>query len=81
MHWGGIGDKTYLNSKESFLAGYQMGCRLFEVDLVKTSDNVWVCRHSWYQSLGQWEGDEKKVLSLRGILIPAHLWKIYSYNI
>ena len=35
---GGIGDKTYLNSKESFLAGYQMGCRLFEVDLVKTSD-------------------------------------------
>ena len=33
---GGIGDKTYLNSKESFLAGYQMGCRLFEVDLVKT---------------------------------------------
>ena len=60
---GGIGDKTYLNSKESFLAGYQMGCRLFEVDLVKTSDNVWVCRHSWYQSLGQWEGDEKKVLS------------------
>ena len=38
---GGIGDKTYLNSKESFLASYQMGCRLFEVDLVKTSDNVW----------------------------------------
>ena len=60
---GGIGDKTYLNSKESFLAGYQMGCRLFEVDLVKTSDNVWVCRHSWYQSLGQWEGEERKVLS------------------
>ena len=76
---GGIGDKTYLNSKESFLAGYQMGCRLFEVDLVKTSDNVWVCRHSWHQSLGQWEGNEKKVLS--SVLIPAHLWKIYAYNI
>ena len=60
---GGIGDKTYLNSKESFLASYQMGCRLFEVDLVKTSDNVWVCRHSWNQSLDQWEGDGKNVLS------------------
>lgn len=40
-----------------------MGCRLFEVDLVKTSDNVWVCRHSWNQSLDQWEGDGKNVLS------------------
>ena len=60
---GGIGDKIYLNSKESFLAGYQMGCRLFEVDLIKTSDGVWVCRHSWNQSLGQWEGEEKNVLS------------------
>ena len=39
---GGIGDKTYLNSRESFLASYQMGCRLFEVDLTKTSDGVWV---------------------------------------
>ena len=60
---GGINDKTYLNSKESFLAAYQMGCRLFEVDLTKTSDNVWVCRHSWNQSLGQWEGEDKQVLS------------------
>ena len=60
---GGIGDKTYLNSKESFLAAYQMGCRLFEVDLTRTSDGVWVCRHSWKQSLGQWDGEEAKVLS------------------
>ena len=60
---GGIGDKTYLNSKESFLASYQMGCRLFEVDLTKTSDGVWVCRHSWTQSMGQWEGDKARVLS------------------
>ena len=60
---GGIGDKTYLNSKESFLAAYQMGCRLFEVDLTRTADGVWVCRHSWKQSLGQWDGEEAKVLS------------------
>lgn len=60
---GGIGDKTYLNSKESFLSSYKMGCRLFEVDLTKTSDGVWVCRHSWNQSLGQWKGEKKQVLS------------------
>lgn len=60
---GGIGDKTYLNSRESFLASYQMGCRLFEVDLTKTSDGVWVCRHSWNQPLGQWDGDKQQVLS------------------
>lgn len=60
---GGIGEYTYLNSKEGFLASYQMGCRLFEVDLTKTSDGIWVCRHNWNQSLGQWEGEEKKVLS------------------
>ena len=65
---GGIGDKTYLNSKESFLSSYQMGCRLFEVDLTRTSDGVWVCRHSWNQSLGQWEGDEKNVLSSQEFL-------------
>lgn len=40
-----------------------MGCRLFEVDLTRTSDGVWVCRHSWKQSLGQWDGEEAKVLS------------------
>lgn len=35
----------------------------FEVDLTKTSDGVWVCRHSWNQPLGQWDGDKKQVLS------------------
>lgn len=60
---GGLEGKTYLNSKESFIESYEKGCRLFEVDLVRTSDQVWVCRHSWNQSLGQWEEDEKKVLS------------------
>lgn len=60
---GGIGEDTYLNSKEGFLVSYQMGCRLFEVDLTKTSDGIWVCRHNWNQSLGQWEGEEKKILS------------------
>lgn len=56
-------DKVYLNSKEGFLKAYESGCRLFEVDLAETSDGTWVCRHTWKQSLGQWKGDAKKVLT------------------
>lgn len=60
---GGLDGKTYLNSKESFLENYEKGYRLFEVDLTQTSDGVWVCRHSWNSPMGQWEAEEKKVLS------------------
>lgn len=60
---GGLDGKTYLNSKESFIENYKKGYRLFEVDLTQTSDGVWVCRHSWNSPMGQWEGEEKKVLS------------------
>lgn len=59
---GGLDDKVYLNSKEGFEYYYEKGERLFEVDLTKTADGVWVCRHDWEDSKGQWEGDGKKVL-------------------
>ena len=52
---GGIGGFAYLNCREGFLQAYQQGCRLFEVDLVRTADLRWVCRHSWTDSLGQWD--------------------------
>ncbi|MDD5803228.1 phosphatidylinositol-specific phospholipase C/glycerophosphodiester phosphodiesterase family protein [Blautia sp. HCP3S3_H10_1] len=60
---GGMDGLTYLNSRESFINYYDKGCRLFEVDLTQTSDGVWVCRHNWKEPLGQWEGEERKVLS------------------
>lgn len=59
---GGLDGKTYLNSKEGFEYYYNQGSRLFEVDLSQTADGVWVCRHNWKTSMGQWEGDGKKVL-------------------
>ena len=65
---GGLDDLTYLNSRESFINYYDKGSRLFEVDLTQTSDGVWVCRHNWKESLGQWEGEERKVLSLEEFL-------------
>lgn len=60
---GEVDGKTYLNSPEGFVKYYEKGVRLFEVDLVKTSDGVWVCRHSWNQSMGQWETKGKNILS------------------
>lgn len=62
---GGLDGITYLNSKESFLESYRKGIRLFEVDLARTSDGKWVCRHTWKKSMGQWEEEGKKVLSFQ----------------
>lgn len=60
---GGMDGKDYLNSREGFLSMYEQGVRLFELDLSKTSDGVWVCRHNWNDPMGQWDGDGKKVLT------------------
>lgn len=65
---GGLDGYTYLNSRESFINHYDKGCRFFEVDLSRTSDGVWVCRHNWKEPMGQWEGDKKKVLSAEEFL-------------
>lgn len=65
---GAIDGQVYLNSKESFIQSYNKGFRLFEVDLLKTSDGVWVCRHNWNEPLGQWSGGGKKVLSCKEFL-------------
>ena len=65
---GGLAGKDYLNSREGFLAMYEQGVRLFELDLSRTSDGVWVCRHNWKEPMGQWEGDKKKVLSAEEFL-------------
>ncbi|MDY5555367.1 MAG: phosphatidylinositol-specific phospholipase C/glycerophosphodiester phosphodiesterase family protein [Blautia sp.] len=60
---GGMNDLNYLNSKESFVNAYENGIRLFEVDLSRTSDGIWVCRHSWKESLGQWNENNQRILS------------------
>ena len=44
---GGVEESTYTNSKEAFIENYQKGQRVFEVDLIFTSDDVLVCKHDW----------------------------------
>lgn len=44
---GGIDGITYTNSLEAFLHNYEIGYRIFEVDIVITSDDQLVIRHYW----------------------------------
>ena len=47
-HAGGmINGKKYTNSLEALNASYNKGFRLFELDIIKTSDNHYVAAHDW----------------------------------
>ena len=44
---GGLNNKIYLNSEESFQHAYKNGYKFFEIDLNLTSDGIFVGIHSW----------------------------------
>jgi len=44
---GGINGYTYTNAWEAFVANYERGTRVFEVDLLLTTDDQLVARHEW----------------------------------
>jgi hypothetical protein len=47
-HAGGmINGKKYTNSLEALNASYNKGFRVFELDIIKTSDNHYVAAHDW----------------------------------
>lgn len=45
---GGISGYAVTNSYEAFVANYEKGHRLFEVDLILTSDEKLAARHDWH---------------------------------
>ncbi|MGL4335443.1 MAG: phosphatidylinositol-specific phospholipase C/glycerophosphodiester phosphodiesterase family protein [Turicibacter sp.] len=47
---GGIDGYPYTNSLEAFESNYEEGYKLFEVDLLFTSDDELVARHEWSKS-------------------------------
>lgn len=52
---GGINGYTRTNSKEAFLENYELGFRVFEIDLMLTEDGIPVLSHSsadWYRMVG-----------------------------
>lgn len=44
---GGIDGNAYTNSREALQANLALGTRVFEIDLSKTRDGVWVATHDW----------------------------------
>lgn len=44
---GGVDGKDYLNSLDGFYQAYAKGYRVFEMDLLLTTDNVLVGKHQW----------------------------------
>lgn len=44
---GGLDGKDYLNSIDGFYPAYEKGYRIFEMDILLTSDNVAVGKHRW----------------------------------
>ena len=65
---GSINGKRVTNSLQSLERNYEQGYRVFEVDLIATSDHKLVARHDWgrslYPYLGQDIPDAKKGLPL-----------------
>lgn len=47
-HGGGVIDGyTYTNSLEALNLSYEKGFKMFELDIIKTSDGKYVCAHDW----------------------------------
>lgn len=62
---GSINDKYYLNSIDSFYPNYQKGYRIFEMDLLFTTDNVLVGRHRWGSNLSDPLSKKGKAVSYK----------------
>lgn len=87
-HAGGkIDDRTYTNSLEALERNYQKGFRLFELDIIKTSDNKFVAAHDWefWAEITNFKGSlpvtESEFLQhpIRGIYTPMNIDRINKW--
>ncbi|MHA0856163.1 phosphatidylinositol-specific phospholipase C/glycerophosphodiester phosphodiesterase family protein [Paenibacillus sp. CMAA1364] len=58
---GGIYNQPYTNSYEAFIANYEQGNRVFEVDLLLSKDGQVVARHEWSQDMTKTLQQEDKL--------------------
>lgn len=61
---GAVEGVRYTNSKEALNKSYKKGFRLFELDILKTSDDVFVAAHDWEN----WA----KITQYKGVLPPSY---------
>lgn len=50
---GGINGYTYTNAWEAFVANYERGTRVFEVDFLLSKDDQLVARHEWTSNMSK----------------------------
>lgn len=55
---GGIHNYTYTNTLDAFIANYEQGTRVFEADLLLTSDDKLVARHEWTANMSKLLGQQ-----------------------
>jgi glycerophosphoryl diester phosphodiesterase len=48
---GSVDGKAYTNSYDAFMTNYKRGYRLFEVDLIMTSDGRLAAKHDWAENI------------------------------
>lgn len=69
---GGINGHTYTNALDAFVANYEQGTRVFEVDLLLTTDGELVARH-------EWTGNMSRLLGQLEVLPAAKQGTVLSY--
>lgn len=70
---GGIHDYTYTNSLDAFVANYEQGTRVFEADLLLTTDEKLVARHEWTANMS-------KLLGQQTVLPAAKQGTVLNYE-
>lgn len=69
---GGIEGLTYTNSYDAFLANYEKGFRVFEVDLLLSSEGRLVARHEWGESFTRQLGQQDELAADRQGAVLTH---------
>ncbi|WP_249900976.1 phosphatidylinositol-specific phospholipase C/glycerophosphodiester phosphodiesterase family protein [Paenibacillus sp. PK3_47] len=69
---GGINGYTYTNALDAFVANYEQGTRVFETDLLLTTDQELVARH-------EWTGNMSRLLGQLEVLPAAKQGTVLSY--
>lgn len=70
---GGIHNYTYTNTLDAFIANYEQGTRVFEADLLLTSDDKLVARHEWTANMS-------KLLGQQSVLPAAKQGTVLNYE-
>ena len=58
---GGIHGQAYTNTYEAFVANYEKGLRIFEVDLLLSKDDDLIARHEWGESFTKLMGQQDEL--------------------